>query len=45
VPPRFHGTEDLDNDAFPDSGSYRAFEDVLGKPKGHLFPQASRTRG
>jgi hypothetical protein len=39
VPPRFHTTKDLDDDAFRTSDSYQAFEEVLSKLKGHLFPQ------
>jgi hypothetical protein len=39
VPPRFHTTKDLDNDAFRENDSYKAFEGMLEKLKTHLFPQ------
>jgi hypothetical protein len=48
VLPRFHTTEDLNDDAFRTSDSYKAFEEVLAKLKGHLFPQgltAARQKG
>ena len=38
VPPRFHTTEDLENEEFRTNDSYKSFEGMLGKLVDHLFP-------